>query len=258
MDSPDDTPYGVGCPIRTSTDQRPLAAPRGFSQRATSFVASWCQGIHRMPFSCSTHAPCTGTIHAPNPGHGPTRRTRPKPSTHSHTHSRTPLNTPDRRGEAPDRTPPGTRTNDPVRRNAATDGGHTRGLAPTRPSARSARGAKAPRGVPRVQGRTRTRFTCPKITGTPSGAPHGPRPPPHAMGASAPDPNSHTTPLARGNAHRARTHAVEGPKPPATTPHPRTRGWRRPGSNRRPPACKAGALPAELRPLTGPAFAGGR
>jgi hypothetical protein len=24
--------------------------------------------------------------------------------------------------------------------------------------------------------------------------------------------------------------------------------WRRPGSNRRPPACKAGALPAELRP----------
>lgn len=25
--------------------------------------------------------------------------------------------------------------------------------------------------------------------------------------------------------------------------------WRRTGSNRRPPACKAGALPAELRPL---------
>jgi hypothetical protein len=43
----------VGCPIRTSTDQRLLAAPRGFSQRATSFLASWCQGIHRMPFSRS-------------------------------------------------------------------------------------------------------------------------------------------------------------------------------------------------------------
>src|SRR5207248_8416250 len=31
--------------------------------------------------------------------------------------------------------------------------------------------------------------------------------------------------------------------------------WSRPGSNRRPPACKAGALPAELRPqgqMTGP------
>ena len=38
-------PKGVGCPIRISTDQRLLAAPRGFSQRATSFIASWCQGI---------------------------------------------------------------------------------------------------------------------------------------------------------------------------------------------------------------------
>ena len=46
-------PKGVGCPIRISTDQRLLAAPRGFSQRATSFIASWCQGIHRMPFSRS-------------------------------------------------------------------------------------------------------------------------------------------------------------------------------------------------------------
>jgi hypothetical protein len=50
-------PNGVGCPIRISTDQRLLAAPRGLSQRATSFIASWCQGIHRMPFSCSTHLP---------------------------------------------------------------------------------------------------------------------------------------------------------------------------------------------------------
>ena len=39
----------MGCPIRTSTDQRLLAAPRGFSQRATSFIASRCQGIHQMP-----------------------------------------------------------------------------------------------------------------------------------------------------------------------------------------------------------------
>src|SRR4051794_899149 len=63
-------PKGVGCPIRTSTDQRLLAAPRGLSQRATSFIASWCQGIHRMPFSRSRtltrlathHPPCTETI----------------------------------------------------------------------------------------------------------------------------------------------------------------------------------------------------
>lgn len=53
MNSEDDPPKGGGCPIRKPTDQRLLAAPRGFSQRATSFIASWCQGIHRMPFSCS-------------------------------------------------------------------------------------------------------------------------------------------------------------------------------------------------------------
>ena len=35
-----------GFPIRTSTDQRLLAAPRGFSQLTTSFIGFWCQGIH--------------------------------------------------------------------------------------------------------------------------------------------------------------------------------------------------------------------
>ena len=40
----------VGCPIRRSPDQSLLAAPRGFSQRATSFIASWRQGIWWMPW----------------------------------------------------------------------------------------------------------------------------------------------------------------------------------------------------------------
>jgi hypothetical protein len=40
----------VGCPIRKSSDQSLLAAPQGFSQRATSFIASRRQGIHQMPF----------------------------------------------------------------------------------------------------------------------------------------------------------------------------------------------------------------
>lgn len=39
-----------GCPIRISTDLRLLAAPRGFSQLATSFFGPKRQGIHRMPF----------------------------------------------------------------------------------------------------------------------------------------------------------------------------------------------------------------
>jgi hypothetical protein len=43
----------VGCPIRRSRDHRALAPPPSFSQRATSFIASRCQGIHQMPFSCS-------------------------------------------------------------------------------------------------------------------------------------------------------------------------------------------------------------
>ena len=57
MDSVSDTHRWVGFPIRISTDQSLLAAPRGFSQRATSFIASWCQGIHRMPFSYSIQCP---------------------------------------------------------------------------------------------------------------------------------------------------------------------------------------------------------
>jgi hypothetical protein len=51
MDSRADTPRGVGCPIRTCADQRSLATPRALSQRATSFIASWRQGIHRTPLS---------------------------------------------------------------------------------------------------------------------------------------------------------------------------------------------------------------
>ena len=60
----------VGCPIRRSPDQSPLAAPRGLSQRATSFIASRRQGIRRMPFSRS---PRPGGGAAARPG---TRRAR--------------------------------------------------------------------------------------------------------------------------------------------------------------------------------------
>ena len=41
----------VGCPIRKSTDQRLLAASRGLSQLAASFIACWHQGIHRIALS---------------------------------------------------------------------------------------------------------------------------------------------------------------------------------------------------------------
>ena len=45
-----DDPIGPGCPIRKSADQSLLTTPHGLSQRATSFIASRCQGIHQMPF----------------------------------------------------------------------------------------------------------------------------------------------------------------------------------------------------------------
>lgn len=50
-----DTCCQVGFPIRKSTDQSLLAAPHGLSQRATSFIASQCQGIHQMPLRRLIH-----------------------------------------------------------------------------------------------------------------------------------------------------------------------------------------------------------
>ena len=39
----------MGFPIRRSMDQSLFAAPHGFSQRITSFIACACQGIHQLP-----------------------------------------------------------------------------------------------------------------------------------------------------------------------------------------------------------------
>jgi hypothetical protein len=64
MDSLDDTACAVGCPIRRSEDHRALAPPLGFSQRATSFIASRCQGIHQMPFMCRARAQPQARGHA--------------------------------------------------------------------------------------------------------------------------------------------------------------------------------------------------
>ena len=85
-------PQRVGCPIRTSTDQRLLAAPRGFSQRATSFLASWCQGIHQMPFS-------RAEPRARQPPPGPTGQGRPRPGPAPNTHTTTPLGPAGRRSD---------------------------------------------------------------------------------------------------------------------------------------------------------------
>ncbi len=61
------SPKGWGCPIRRSRDQRSLASPPGLSQRATSFIASQCQGIHQMPLrrSMPQNPPRTAANAAP-------------------------------------------------------------------------------------------------------------------------------------------------------------------------------------------------
>ena len=41
----------VGSPIRKSWDQRLFSPPPSLSQSITSFIASYCQGIHQTPFS---------------------------------------------------------------------------------------------------------------------------------------------------------------------------------------------------------------
>ncbi len=41
----------VGFPIRKSGDRSLFSTPPGLSQSITSFIASYCQGIHQTPFS---------------------------------------------------------------------------------------------------------------------------------------------------------------------------------------------------------------
>ena len=54
----------AGYPIRTSPDQRLLAAPRSLSQLATSFIAGQNQGIHRTALSSLTTRELLGETHA--------------------------------------------------------------------------------------------------------------------------------------------------------------------------------------------------
>ena len=50
MNSCEDLAEARGFPIRKFSDQSLFAAPRNLSQRTTSFIASYRQGIHQMPF----------------------------------------------------------------------------------------------------------------------------------------------------------------------------------------------------------------
>ena len=85
--SPRDTAEAVGCPIRKFPAQSLLAAPRDLSQRATSFIASQCQGIPRMPFSRLSRG-----LHAQTSARARTPRSQPVEP-----HSPTPFRSRERR-----------------------------------------------------------------------------------------------------------------------------------------------------------------
>jgi hypothetical protein len=180
MDSARDTAEAVGCPIRKPTDRSLLAAPRGLSQRAASFVASQCQGIHQMPFRrlISTF-----------------RMRRAQEKAHR-------------------ATPPPER----IRQDAS----------PTQPPA-------VPCGATDLSGRPRSQilFTCQRS----HTAPWGPVPVFSLADILSPGRQWSLKVILR---------------------HPAPLSWwRRTGSNRRPHACKARALPTELRPLFGTRRSGG-
>ena len=61
-------------PYRKSPDQSLLTAPRGLSQRATSFIAFWHQGIHQMPFSRLSFTRVQKQLHTPERVPAGTRR----------------------------------------------------------------------------------------------------------------------------------------------------------------------------------------
>ena len=205
MDSTADTPSGVGCPIRKSSDQRSLPSPRSLSQGATSFIASRCQGIHQMPFSSleslAFDPPCAGT--SPN-----ARRIRSceTPRMSSPPHERQPASAPTKTSETSSTTlAPQTRRR-PHRRRSTREARPERTRIRTRPDRRRAKPLHT------VQDHT-------QIHGGRTGL--APTPPPSAYALA------------------------HSPRQPRRTP---VGWWSRTESNRRPPACKAGALPTELRP----------
>jgi hypothetical protein len=66
-----------GFPIRKSPDQSSFATPRSLSQRTTSFIASQCQGIHRMPLR-RLIALIINALHPPPPKEQPVDHTTDK------------------------------------------------------------------------------------------------------------------------------------------------------------------------------------
>ena len=266
MCSGEDTHRWVGCPIRMSTDQRLLAAPRGFSQRATSFIASWCQGIHRMPLSYSIRGP---GFEPGAPGPGAARSDLGRRARHAQKPSSGRLG--GGRGIVRWKSSSLRTQHDPARP-------MPRGVARAtpEPQARHDR-SHASEPSPPTAGARASRHATPGQTSDRTTGPPPIHSPQTWIGLGRTRPETHqnlihpdkdqrgrhsgrTNGVAANPGRFARAHAQpnsnirdtdQTPRPPqGAVALVETPWWRRSGSNRRPPACKAGALPAELRPRT--------
>ena len=198
--------------------------PRGISQAATSFISSWCQGIHRMPHKTTHNKKHAHDHHhngRPRGPHAPprpthTRKTKQKRGTRAdnkdarnhytnHKQPTTTTTTPAHDqdpAEGPNPTHPHTKTggggstpnrgdHNPHqgRRRAAPQRGGPRVL-DVNPTARpSAHSSKAP--MPNPTTRTRPTSTLPAEPTRPQAPPHHQPPPPAQSGARGPTARRH-------------------------------------------------------------------
>ena len=158
-----------------------LASPRSLSQRATSFIASWRQGIHRTLLSRSIHTTNARTQdQTPRYVHQLTKLTNSASLIHSFVHDTIRL----AQGSHP--TPNGRSHDQPIR------------------------------------------FTC-QTSRLPDKIPQDPEP---------------------GGKPVVQRHSIQQGTPIQALNPPDKTLWRRSVSNRRPPACKAGALPLSYAPIS--------
>jgi hypothetical protein len=207
----------VGCPIRKFPDQSLFAAPRDLSQRTTSFIASQRQGIRRIPFWHLIHARNQKTD---GEGFTPPRASSDRKDQFCFKHIR------DLCGQAKITT--GMLSND----KQMTDDNRQQGFRPARHRANHSLVAETG---------CASSSQCQFIR-EPTRQPKPDIRPPRPRGrlsfqGSRPAPD--LAALARN--HDPQTHISSEARA--------ARWWSQTGSNRRPHACKARALPTELWPL---------
>ena len=229
MYSDGDDPKGPGFPIRISTDQSSFAAPHGFSQRTTSFIASRCQGIHQTPLrrlidpTSNGQRPMVSSTTGRGPGHGTSSAFCYPVSTTGHSLGPNTL-----RGH---------------------DECHGTSSGPGSPGHHAIHHFQQP---PRITAACSRRPTASRSdlclsTIEPCVAVTAPQ---ACLESGVVGQGRLELPTSRLSSARSNQLSYWPVRTHSTSSSPQRGWWRRTGSNRRPAACKAAALPAELRPQT--------